>query len=73
MARLRRTREAAVKEHGDRFPEWVLDKAGIEVMLANRIAMGPGLSPPRFRWVSYVDALMLPLSNAGSESQKVLH
>ena len=24
--------------------------------------MGPGLSPPRFRWVSYVDALMLPLS-----------
>jgi uncharacterized protein len=24
--------------------------------------MGPGLAPPRFRWVSYVDALMLPLS-----------
>jgi len=31
-------------------------------LLANRIAMGPGLAPPRFRWVSYVDALMLPLS-----------
>jgi predicted TIM-barrel fold metal-dependent hydrolase len=31
-------------------------------MLANRVAMGPGLSPPRFRWVSFVDALMLPLS-----------
>ena len=31
-------------------------------LLANRVAMGPGLVPPRFRWVSYVDALMLPLS-----------
>jgi predicted TIM-barrel fold metal-dependent hydrolase len=31
-------------------------------MLANRVAMGPGVAPPRFRWVSYVDALMLPLS-----------
>jgi hypothetical protein len=40
----------------------VLDRVGIEVMLANRVAMGPGLAPPRFRWVSYVDALMLPLS-----------
>jgi uncharacterized protein len=30
-------------------------------MLANRIVMGPGLAPPRFRWVSFVDALMLPL------------
>jgi predicted TIM-barrel fold metal-dependent hydrolase len=24
--------------------------------------MGPGLAPPRFRWVSYADALLLPLS-----------
>jgi len=64
LTELRQTRARAIKEQGDRFPESVLDKAGIEVMLANRIAMGPGLSPPRFRWVSYVDALMLPLSNA---------
>ena len=47
--------------HGERFPEWVLDRAGIEVMLANRIAMGPGLAAPRFRWVPFADALMLPL------------
>src|SRR5262249_51235147 len=40
------------------------DRIGTDVMLANRIAMGPGLAPPRFRWVSYADALMLPLSNA---------
>jgi predicted TIM-barrel fold metal-dependent hydrolase len=59
---LRRTRERVAKEQGDRFPEWVLDRVGTEVMLANRVAMGPGLAPPRFRWVSYVDSLMLPLS-----------
>jgi predicted TIM-barrel fold metal-dependent hydrolase len=49
-------------EHGAAFPEWVLDRIGTEVMFANRVAMGPGLSPPRFQWVSYVDALLLPLS-----------
>jgi hypothetical protein len=47
---------------GGKFPEWALDQAGIEIMLANRIAMGPGLSAPRFRWVSYLDALLYPLS-----------
>ncbi|HYM93377.1 MAG TPA: amidohydrolase family protein, partial [Chitinophagaceae bacterium] len=38
------------------------DQAKIEVMFGNRIAMGPGLSSPRFRWVSYVDAFLFPLS-----------
>jgi len=46
---------------GDRFPSWALDQAGIDVMMANRIALGPGLAPPRFRWVAFDDALMLPL------------
>src|SRR5437667_183898 len=41
----------------------VAARIGIEVMLANRIAMGPGLAPPRFRWVAYDDALLFPLSN----------
>ena len=50
-----------VRERGLRFPEWALDEAGIDIMLANRVAMGPGLAPPRFRWVTFVDALMLPL------------
>jgi uncharacterized protein len=59
---LRAAKERVVKEQGGKFPEWALDQAGVEVMLANRVAMGPGLAPPRFRWVSYVDALMLPLS-----------
>lgn len=49
------------KEQGTKSPEWALDRAGIDVMFANRIALGPGLAPPRFRWVPFADALMLPL------------
>ncbi len=69
LSALRATMQRVAKEQGDRFPEWVLDKIGTEVMVANRIAMGPGLAPPRFRWASYVDALMLPLSTRAERAQ----
>jgi uncharacterized protein len=46
------------------YPAWVLDQMGIDIMLANRVEMGPGMEPPRFRWVGYVDALLFPLNNA---------
>jgi hypothetical protein len=49
-----------IKQKGENFPAWVLDQSKIEVMLGNRIAPGPGISAPRFRWVSYVDALLFP-------------
>jgi predicted TIM-barrel fold metal-dependent hydrolase len=62
LAELRGTMQKVARDHGEKFPEWVLDRIGTETMLANRVAMGPGLAPPRFRWVSFVDALMLPLS-----------
>ena len=62
MNELRVTMQGIAKEQGDGFPTWVLDQIGTEVLLTNRVAMGPGLASPRFRWVSYVDALMLPLS-----------
>ena len=58
----RGTMQGIAKAQGDKFPAWVLDQVGTEVLLANRVAMGPGLAPPRVRWVSFVDALMLPLS-----------
>jgi uncharacterized protein len=51
------------------YPNWVLDQVGIETMLANRIAMGPGLSPPRFLWVPFEDAFMYPLNNASLASK----
>lgn len=60
---LRASVKRTIDAQRDKFPEWVLDRIGVDVMLANRIAMGPGLAPPRFRWVSYADALIFPLSN----------
>jgi predicted TIM-barrel fold metal-dependent hydrolase len=54
-------RAKAMADRGAHFAEWALDRAGIDVMLANRIAMGPGLPTARFAWVPFVDALMLPL------------
>lgn len=56
------TAVARIKQReGTHFPAWVLDQIGTDVMLANRITVGPGLEPPRFRWVSFADALMYPL------------
>jgi len=49
-------RRVAQRE-GERFPSWALDHAGIDVMMANRIALGPGLAPPRFRWVAFTRSL----------------
>jgi len=52
---------ATQRAQGLKFPEWALDRAGIDIMMSNRIAMGPGLAPPRFRWIAFDDPLMLPL------------
>lgn len=57
-------RRRTMRDRDDKYPAWVLDKLNIEVMFANRVAMGRGLTPERFRWVSFVDALILPLSSA---------
>jgi predicted TIM-barrel fold metal-dependent hydrolase len=62
-------KRAAMQAHGENYPAWVLDKLGIETLLANRVAMGPGLAPPRFRWVSMIDALMFPLSNEAARKE----
>ena len=50
-------------EQADNYPAWVLDKIGLEAMLANRVVMDRSLPVLRFRWVPYVDALMFPFSN----------
>src|SRR5262245_5591238 len=62
-------KRAAMRAHGDNYPAWVVDKLGIETLIANRVAMGRGLTAPRFRWVSMIDALMFPLSNEGARQQ----
>ena len=61
------TKQRVAGEQGDNYPNWVLDKLGIEYMLANRVAMGRGLNPPRFLWVPFDDALLFPLKNQAME------
>lgn len=58
-------KQKVMQQQGDNFPNWVLDQLGIEIEFSNRVAMGRGLQPPRFRWVPFDDALLLPLNNAG--------
>ena len=65
LRRLNAARARVKSEHGLQFPSWVLDQANTSTMLANRVAMGPGVQPPRFLWVPYVDALLFPLDNSG--------
>jgi predicted TIM-barrel fold metal-dependent hydrolase len=57
-------KQKIMQQQGDNFPNWVLDQLGIETELANRVALGRGLQPPRFRWVPFDDALMYPLKTS---------
>lgn len=57
-------KQKVMQEQGDNFSNWVLDHLGIETELANRVALGRGLQPPRFRWVPFDDALMYPLKTS---------
>ena len=61
------TKKTVAQEQGDHYPAWALDKLGIEYMLANRVAMGRGLTAPRFLWVPFDDALLFPLNNQKME------
>lgn len=56
-------KKKVLQQQGQNFPNWVLDQLNIETMFANRVAMGRGLMPPRFRWVSFVDPFLFPLNN----------
>ena len=64
---LLQNKQRVAREQGEKFPLWALDQVGIDTMFANRVAMGRGLVTPRFRWVSFVDALIFPLSNEAAK------
>ncbi len=69
MQQLAAARARVKGREGSRFADWVLTQAGIGTMLANRVQMGPGMAPPSFRWVPYVDALLFPLDNTALATQ----
>ena len=64
MQQLVAARARVKAREGSHFADWILTQAGIGTMLANRVQMGPGMVPPSFRWVPYVDALLFPLDNS---------
>jgi predicted TIM-barrel fold metal-dependent hydrolase len=64
MRELITVREKVMRDQGDNFPSWVLDQLGTQYLFANRVAMGRGLTGPRFLWVPFDDALMSPLDGA---------
>ena len=64
MKRLQAARERVKAREQQHYADWVLDEDGIGTMVANRVFLGPGMEPPRFRWVPYVDALLFPLDNS---------
>jgi len=49
---------------GAHYSQYILDKANIGTMVANRVSMGTGVQPPRFRWVPYDDALLFPFDTS---------
>jgi len=67
VAELMTMKQNVAKQKAEATPAWILDQLNIETMFANRVAMGRGLSEPRFRWVSFVDALIFPLSNEAAK------
>jgi hypothetical protein len=64
MEQLDAARARVKAREGEHYSTYVLDKSGIGAMVANRVAMGTGVEPPRFLWVPYEDALLFPLNNA---------
>ena len=69
LQRLNSARAQVKAREGEQFSAWVLDQARIGTQVGNRVAMGRGVEPPRFRWVPYVDALLFPLDNSGLEAE----
>ena len=47
-------------EKGDGFAAWVLDRVGVDAGLVNLPMMSPGMNPPRFRQVMFVDHYLNP-------------
>jgi len=64
LKQLDAAREATRHQQGTNYSTYILDKATIGTMLANRVTMGTGVQPPRFRWVPYIDTLLFPLDNS---------
>jgi hypothetical protein len=57
--------DALRKQWGKEYLSKMLDKVGIQVSVANRVAMDYLENNPRFRFVFFVDPFMFPFDNKG--------
>ena len=73
VSTLLRKREDLQKSKGDAYPVWVLNQTDTAIMLANRVAMGRGLTSERFKWVPFVDTFLFPLQNKSFKSRDPEH
>ena len=55
-------------EKGTDYPSWILDQAGIDIILVNMPSLGPGQNAPRFLWVPKADGFLFPF---GGEKKEV--
>jgi uncharacterized protein len=67
LNRIRLLKSEARLRAGAAYPKVILEKISIEMMLANRHTMGPGLDAPHFRLVWFADAFVFPLNNAAAK------
>lgn len=56
-------KKAWEKEGGTAYFDGILDKVGVQICLANRVALAPYLDPKRFHWVFFVDSFLYPFDN----------
>src|ERR1700685_1642037 len=63
LLQLQKAKSRIAMEKGDQYPSWVLNHANTDIMLANRVSMGRGLSSDRFKWVPFADMFLFPLNN----------
>jgi len=64
-----RAKHALMRREGEKYPSWVLDKAGIDIAFVNMPSPGTGLPASRFRWVPTANALLFPFG--GTETDAV--
>lgn len=59
------------QSEGKQYFDRILDKLGIETVLANRVAMPDYLDRKRFLWAFFVDSFLFPLDNRAIRDRNV--
>lgn len=62
LRELLQTKRSLMRQTGDAWPRYVLDKAGVDIAFVNATKLGVGQQNARFRWVPYADPMLWPFS-----------